>query len=1053
MSRLLRSQRLPSLSYESIHRCLPTTDCLLKAKKSLREKESEKKKSCPPSDPNSRSSSPCTTLLEHVTLKAVTSSHDSSLFNDTLHAYFIFPRPSKEDEAHQLVQLVCELVVLCADDSSSVDRWKFFLLVACHRRYHSKSPAFKERRTDNDHDSAGADHIEDSTAGDGERLVYYLTMLSLHRLWHYANTNANAKNEGDKNLVTNLRIAVESMIRVCFDIGGSRDLNAIVGHLTFETLLRLGHVTTDAQSNKNAPRKFGKKVLLPALKECLFVEDDNYISATSTTSVPDPFLMAAIAKISAMLDSDLDQVSSLSKSNSNIIKDANTPTADGTQTYDCLSTIHVTLPHNGRGSKKGASWQRCLVNCVAEFLIWSKTTSVATEDRFSTSLKKLCTLTMAGDIDMDTVALDSAHECILQMQTTIRKRRQLLNSEARERGYLLCSQYLLERSSLRFRQIRAGKAGDLSMLSRLAKKFRDARTLKMLLNRNTDLSRAQKAESIGDLLRDWQDVNHINIEKDSIEAIERQLQISMLKATVVALKPKNNIAAEGQRAVLVAQTGQADKTNAVCAILLASAIQSSTSCRLVLNGVEKDVSSEDLTLASIDEVMVASDYSSHSDCMDENVAVQNIILEDLADSQDAIIISNSDIQLTEDTLKHITEHDKTVRVHSPSRYDVKDSVEVKLKPNIAEKLRSKSHPIVLSVVLDCTASMGCEIEGCKEGAVQTIKTFSSLAPVSRVNILGYWDPIGMKGDPDPRSTGYLDMRLDSTHADIQEFVDTQLPCEGGGDIPEDVPAAIEKLIYDIEIANISSDDCVHFLFVIADAGYRRNEEERMSKLLLRLRDLDIVLIMCPVRQSRDNFVAQVKNVFEPTGQFIKVADVSNISSIAAIVTESVRASLFQTGTLASITSSIGDNFESLVQLSNFQKDLTILKNVKAMTKDIPCDDCSDVELDDEDDGHCLSKEYYDGGAAEVFVPSNTFGITNVDRMYLQTSKLPPVCHETVDTMYGGKTLQEYIAANVASRLLDESITIEQLSKSAYPPDIVELVRMTMGGHGRKRKEM
>jgi len=573
------------------------------------------------------------------------------------------------------------------------------------------------------------------------------------------------------------------------------------------------------------------------------------------------------------------------------------------------------------------------------------------------------------------------------------------------------------------------------------------------LKRNTDPSKAQKAESIGDLLRDWQDVNSIHIEEHGLEAIERQLQVSMLKATVVALKPNNSIAAEDQRAVLVTQTGLANTTNAVCAILLASAIQNSTSCRLVLNGVEKDVSSEDLTLALINEVIIASDYSSSSDGVDENEAVRNIILEDLADSQDAIIISNSDIQLSEDSLNHITEHDKTVRVHSPSRYDVIEPVEVKLKPSIAEKLRSKSHPIVLSVVLDCTGSMGCEIEGCKKGAIQTIQTFSSLAPVSMVNILGYWDPIGSNGDPDPRSTGYLDMQFASTHTNIQEFVDNQLPCEGGGDAPEDVPAAMEKLISDIEMANISSDECVHFLFVIADAGYRQNEEERMSKLLRKLRDLDIVLIMCPVREIEDNFIEEVKNVFEPAGQFIKVADVSNISSIAAIVTESVRASLFQTGTLASITSSIGDNFESLVQLSNFQKDLTILKNVKAMTKDTPCDDCSDVELDDEGDGRCLSKEYYDGGTAEVFVPSDTFGITNVDRMYLQTSKLPPVCHETVDTMYGGKTFQEYIAANVASRLLDESIPIEQLSKSAYPPDIVELVRMTMGGHGRKRKKM
>jgi len=194
----MRSQRSLVLSYESIHRHLPSTECISKTKESLRKKEREKKSSS-----ITHSSSP----LESVTLKAVTSSQNSSLFNDLLHSYFVFPRPSKEEEVHQFVQLVCELAVLCADDSSYVDRWKFFLLVAFHRRYHSKSPAFKEGKTDNGHDSAGEDSDHDSTAGDGERLLYYLTFLSLHRLWHNANANVNADDEGGAKFATNLRIS------------------------------------------------------------------------------------------------------------------------------------------------------------------------------------------------------------------------------------------------------------------------------------------------------------------------------------------------------------------------------------------------------------------------------------------------------------------------------------------------------------------------------------------------------------------------------------------------------------------------------------------------------------------------------------------------------------------------------------------------------------------------------------------------------------------------------------------------------------------------------
>ena len=960
----------------------------------------------------------------------MTESKDSSLFDNLLHSYFIFPRPREEKDVEELVKLVCELSVLCDKSEDVSSRWKFFLLVAFHRRYHPKSPAFKEEQKDHDTITDGSSEGTNEAGGDGERLIYYVTLLSFHRLWHHTN-----KNGKEQKLMDNLKLAVDSMIQVCFDIGGSRDVNAIAEYLTFETLLRLGHVNTNDQEKDSAPSKFGKMAFMPALKDCLLL-DDNSSSALSQT---DPFLTSVLSKIAHLLTSDLNLLSSSATSTQNNTeeKDNNTTISpkEKSQTSDYLSTIHVTLPYNGRGKKDGKSWQRCLVNSVAELLIWSKVEQTSTENRFSESLTKLHTLSKGNMMDTD--ESDSAtHECIMQMQTAIRKSRQRLNSEARSRGHMLCSQYLMDSSSLHFRQIRIGKQGDLALLSRLAKKKRDANILKMLVKRNTDPSKAQKAESINALMNDWVDLNKEGIEEDSIEMLERQIQISVVMATVNALKPKVSAAVKDPRAVIIAQTGKFNTMNAVCAILLASAIQSSTSCRLILSGVETDISTEELILESINGVMMSKMDCSDS-IKDENGTVEKIILEDLADSQDAIIISDSDIELDEVTLRHISEHDKTVRVHSPSRFEVKEPVEVKLRPDIAEKLKSKSHPIVLSVVLDCTGSMGSEIEGCKKGAIKTIHTFKSLASVSKVNFLGYWDPIGSRGDPDPRSTGYLDPKAEGTVETIQKFVNERLPCTGGGDAPEDVPAAIEKLLSDIDAAEISPES-IHFLFIIADAGYRSNEEQRMAKLMGKLRDLNIVVIMCPVRRMCDDFVPKVKGVFYPAGQFIMVANDSDISSIAAIVTESVRASLSQTGTLASITTSIGENFESLVQLSNFQKDLTTLKNVEAMTKE------EEAPKSDDDDK-------MEDASGEVFISSGKFGLSNVDRMYLQASKLPPICHTTVDLNYGdGKSLKEQVAASVASRLLAEKIPVEQLTKFAYPPEIVNLVRETMGGHGRKR---
>ena len=137
MTRRSSRTTTPKLILESIHRCLPSKESLAGARNSLREKVEKRE--------NKKSTRPGAT---HVALKAITSSKDSSLFDDLLHAYFIFPRPTEEKNIKELVKLICELSVLCNKSDDASNRWKLFLLVALHRRYHPKSPAFREKQKD-----------------------------------------------------------------------------------------------------------------------------------------------------------------------------------------------------------------------------------------------------------------------------------------------------------------------------------------------------------------------------------------------------------------------------------------------------------------------------------------------------------------------------------------------------------------------------------------------------------------------------------------------------------------------------------------------------------------------------------------------------------------------------------------------------------------------------------------------------------------------------------------------------------------------------------------
>ena len=59
-----------------------------------------------------------------------------------------------------------------------------------------------------------------------------------------------------------------------------------------------------------------------------------------------------------------------------------------------------------------------------------------------------------------------------------------------------------------------------------------------------------------------------------------------------------------------------------------------------------------------------------------------------------------------------------------------------LAPSIVRKIKG-CEGLTLSVLLDCTGSMGSEIEGCKKGALETISRFKTLAPVCATNFVGY----------------------------------------------------------------------------------------------------------------------------------------------------------------------------------------------------------------------------------------------------------------------------------------------------------------------------
>jgi len=87
---------------------------------------------------------------------------------------------------------------------------------------------------------------------------------------------------------------------------------------------------------------------------------------------------------------------------------------------------------------------------------------------------------------------------------------------------------------------------------------------------------------------------------------------------------------------------------------------------------------------------------------------------------------------------------------------------------------------------------------------------------------------------------------------------------------------------------------------------------------------------------------------------------------------------------------------------------------------------------------------------KVFAKKKEFCLTSRDRLYLQLSRLPKLCHDQVLVAFGGKSLQVISAEKIAIQLRDEGIPLAAVEKAGYPREILDMVQNVMAGSGIER---
>ena len=1014
-----------------------------------------------PSTPSDDPKNAVERVVKVVELEGKTASSASSDFEAAIHLYGMFGRPAAADQVRALAGLVARIARLCEDDAHA---WKMFMLNVIFRRYHARAPAAKEtelgkRKTDSTlpprkkgkggkgskgragalrggDDSDGSDETEDDEEpgdGDGERLLFYITILALEQL---------ARGETDTKLAARAHTAADCLSQLAVDVGGTRDVGALCEYLGYADAVQCG--LTDAL---DAPQpESSKAALLPLLLRA--VPHAAYLDAPERSP-----LRALLRCAAGLLDADL------------------SPSVEDAESR-LLSTMHVFLPHHERGNSHGSSWRRYLTQTVCELLIWSSTECMAKDNGFADALDRLRVI--AAEEGGDSASkLEQVRPLLLKLQTIIRKRRQQLNSASRSLGFSLCQSFFMDPTTITYRMVCRAKAGDLQRLEKLAKKKRDARVLRLIAKRGLSADKAVPALSVQTLIEQFEAAKEAGWLTDDLASLlpatgaadgaereasddaelvslERQLLLQTVKATIGVLRQKVGKSVSSRPLVCVGHSHQ--RTELVASVLVAASLHPSKpfadvaeadstpssrpSVCLLLGGIERDVSTDRDVLGILLECMF-----DHDDW--PLVNVDEFLEETVTEGLDALLFCETDIELDERGLKKLQERDQTLHVHRtiPTSPEHGEKVRIQLAATIVDQLKAGTG-FSLSVLLDCTGSMGSEIDGCKKGALEMLKVFADLAPVHAANFLGYWDQPGSSGDSAPASTGFVSLAGPESRKQVQDFVNKSLVCAGGGDEPEDIPAAFDHFRHDFEAFLPSAPSPIlHLVFLIADAGFRPDENARMRTLCEWMQRQGIVFVMCPVRGGYNGgtlgaCTELIEQTFIPYGQYVKVGGVGQLAAIAKCVTGAIRASLTGSSNLVAVTSSTGETLDSLVQLCRLSKDHAELTKIKELTK-------SDTEEKASEAGE---RPMEVDRNVKIVATKGRFEITAAERRFLQLSRLPAGCQEVVQAAFGGESLLQRTAQSVAQRMLDSNSSVDDLVRAGYPEALIQLVKERMRHH-------
>lgn len=647
------------------------------------------------------------------------------------------------------------------------------------------------------------------------------------------------------------------------------------------------------------------------------------------------------------------------------------------------STLHVFLPHRSRGARnKNKKQKTSTPSSIPRRQIINCVAEILLWSRVPAAMDQNAFAKSYAMLLQATSDQELATKAMHTMQTIARKLRQELNNHARSQGFMLTNQFDLKgENGLDMAMIRRGKEGDVALLGKRAKT--SLKVLRLINARFLSPAKVVQFSSLGELVAEW---NATYDKEDEVAVLQREIMVARLKATISYLR---KVTGDVGRGCVVASLAM-DQVSNVATVLTAAAFGSweidinVTDAEQSTSTPMEGVTVTNATMSTVKTLLGGKEVQIGS--VDSCVALLDEIMSDFkADEIDlpTMMDGESGVATTKAILNLLERH-----VADGETLIFVTQAMLELPEDVRRELTKRGCRVHCHDVDDMGARL--DREKAQKGDITISLAWDTGDDLDLHVFLPSGEEISYSRSTSTCRLCCLDVDMNGGGAKSTEPVEN-VAC-GILDEQKEAPKGLYKVVVQ---------------------NYSYHASQRGSSIPWR--------IVVEKNDKKETFSGECSG----TGSKSDVVACTFEYNGRKVPWKTEDGKAFTKSNLVDVTTSTGQTIESLSNLVNVLKDQEHLDHVRVLA-------AGDGEEDPPEERPTEAQE----GRLEV---------TSRDRVDILLSKLPARFHHTVNAAFGGSSLAEMCAKEVAARMVSDNVPLHELKRNGYPAEIIEAVKRNLAG--------